>query len=388
MDRRSFLNSSTLAALASPLGSLVSTIALAQSAPRYRNTLVLIELKGGNDGLNTVVPHQSDAYYRLRPRIAIRRDDVLKLDASFGLHPSLAGLMPLWEKGALAVVQGLGYPRPNLSHFRSIEIWDTASRSDEVLQDGWLARQFSKQPVPGSYAADGVLIGSSDLGPLAGSGARAIALANPEQFLQQARLATPAPVRGNAALAHVMQVEANVAQAAFGLRERHSFRTEFPAGPFGNAVRAAAQVLATRSGVAVVRLTQGGYDTHQNQPGVHANLLRQLAEGLTALQAALVELGRWESTLLMTYSEFGRRAAENGSNGTDHGTANVHFALGGAVRGGMFGRAPDLERLDGGNLQHTVDFRSYYATAIERWWGLQADPIVGAGYPLLDFLRA
>lgn len=387
MDRRTFLRSASLGALGASPNVLTAGVALAQTEPRYHNTLVLIELKGGNDGLNTVVPYEHDAYYRLRPRIAIRREEALKLDASFALHPSLAPLMALWERRELAVVHGLGYPRPNLSHFRSIEIWDTASKSDEVLQEGWLARQFKRRPVPGTYAADGVLVGSNDLGPLSGAGSRAIALANPEQFLQQARLATPAPVRGNAALAHVMQVEANVAQAAFGLRDRHVFRTEFPAGPFGNAVRAAAQVLATRSGVAVVRITQGGYDTHQNQPGVHANLLRQLAEGVVALKAALVELSRWDSTLLLTYSEFGRRAAENGSGGTDHGTAGTHFALGGGVSGGMHGRAPDLDRLDNGNLQHTTDFRSYYATAIERWWGVPADPIVGARYPLLDFLR-
>ncbi len=388
MDRRAFLRSTASGTASVAVGAWLPASALAQAERGYRHTLVLIELKGGNDGLNTVVPYQSDAYYRLRPRIAIRRDDVVKLDASLGLHPSLAPLMPLWEQRELAVVQGLGYPRPNLSHFRSIEIWDTASKSDEVLQEGWLARQFKRQPAPSAYAADGVLVGSNDLGPLSGAGARAIALANPEQFLQQARLAKPLPVHGNAALAHVMQVEANIAQAAFGLRDRHAFKSEFPGGPFGNAVRAASQVLAARSGVAVVRITQGGYDTHQNQPGVHANLLRQLAEGLVALKAALVELGRWDSTLVMTYSEFGRRAAENGSNGTDHGTANVHFAFGGRVRGGMFGRAPDLDRLDNGNLQHTTDFRSYFATAVERWWGFAADPVVGGRYPLLDFIRA
>ena len=152
---------------------------------------MLVELKGGNDGLNTVVPYADSAYYGLRPRIAIRRDDVLQLDGRTGLHPSLAPLMPLWQSRELAIVQGVGYPSPNLSHFRSIEIWDTASRAEEYLADGWLARAFAAAPVPKRFAADGVVVGASELGPLAGGGARAVALANTEQFLRQAKLAQP-----------------------------------------------------------------------------------------------------------------------------------------------------------------------------------------------------
>jgi uncharacterized protein (DUF1501 family) len=174
-----------------------------------------------------------------------------------------------------------------------------------------------------------VIVGSSDLGPLAGTGARAVALTNTEQFLRQAKLAQPMQVaQGNRALAHLLKVEADVLQAASGLQGSHAFRTEFPPGPFGQAVRTAAQVVASNAGVAAVRLSLNGFDSHQNQPVLHANLLRQLAEGLAALRSALVELERWNSTLVLTYAEFGRRAQENGSNGTDHGTANVHFALG------------------------------------------------------------
>jgi uncharacterized protein (DUF1501 family) len=137
-----------------------------------------------------------------------------------------------------------------------------------------------------------------------------------------------------------------------------------------------------------VRITLNGFDTHQNQPGAHANLLRQLAEGLVALRAALQELGRWDSTLVLTYAEFGRRPQENGSNGTDHGTAAAHFALGGRVKGGLYGDAPRLDRLEGGNLTHAVDFRSLYATALERWWGVPSSGPLGGRFSPLDLVRA
>jgi uncharacterized protein (DUF1501 family) len=297
--------------------------------------------------------------------------------------------VPLWKARELAIVQGVGYANPNLSHFRSIEVWETASKSEEYLSDGWLARAFAAHPVPRSFAADGVIVGSSDLGPLAGAGARAVALANTEQFLRQAKLAQPMQVaQGNRALAHLLKVESDVAQAASGLQGRHAFRTEFPQGPFGQAVRSAAQVVASNAGVAAVRLSLDGFDTHQNQPAPHASLLRQLAEGLAALRSALVELERWDSSLVLTYAEFGRRAQENGSNGTDHGTANVHFALGGRVKGGFLGAAPRLDRLENGNLAHAVEFRSLYATVLERWWGVPSSGVLGGRFPALDLLRA
>jgi uncharacterized protein (DUF1501 family) len=389
MNRRDFLGGATVALFTPRFARAQGrpSSALRQS-PSYGNVLMLVELKGGNDGLNTVVPYADTAYYSLRPRIAIKRDDVMQLDARTGLHPSLAPLMPLWQAHEIAIVQGIGYPNPNLSHFRSIEIWDTASRANEYLTDGWLARVFAAAPVPKNYAAEGVVVGSSELGPLAGSGARAVALANTEQFLRQAKLAQPTRGEGSRALAHILKVEADVAQAAAGLNGNRSFRTEFPQGPFGNAVRTAAQVIASESGIAAVRLSLNGFDTHQNQPGIHANLLRQLAEGLVALKNALGELGRWDSTLIVTYAEFGRRPQENGSNGTDHGTASAHVLLGGRVRGGLYGEAPRLDRLEGGNLVHAVDFRSLYATVLDKWWRVPSTGPLGGRFTALDLVRS
>lgn len=354
----------------------------------YRRLLILIELKGGNDGLNTVVPYADPAYYRLRPRLAITRDEVLQLDQRAGLHPSLAATMPLWQAGQLAIVQGVGYPSPNLSHFRSIEIWDTASRSNEYLDDGWLARAFGSQPVPRSFAADGVAVGSAELGPLSGRGTRAISLSDPARFLRQARLAAPASLSGGSALRHILRVEADIVQAAERLGAERQFSTDFPRGRFGEAVRVAAQLAANPAGIAVVRLSLGGFDTHQGQPAPHARLMGELGGGLAALRSALIEAGRWDSTLIMTYAEFGRRPQENGTLGTDHGTAAAHFFTGGRVRGGFYGVAPDLEGLDGGNLRFGVDFRALYATVLERWWGVPAARVLNSNYPTLDLLRS
>jgi uncharacterized protein (DUF1501 family) len=386
MDRRDFMKKAGLAIAA---GACADVAWARPTGGRYDRLLVLIELKGGNDGLNTVIPYADSEYYVLRPRIALVREQVLALDERTGLHPSLEPLLPMWRDRELGIVQSVGYPSGNLSHFRSIEIWDTASRSDEYLTEGWLARTFTQRPTPPGFVCDGVVVGDSDMGPLAGSGTRAIALANTTQFLRQSRLAAPASASGSAALKHILRVEQDIVRAAAGLNGNHAFRTMFPKHAFGVAVQTACQVVASRAGVPVVRISLNGFDTHSNQPALHARLLRELAEGMVALRQGLTELGRWKSTLAMTYAEFGRRPRENQSNGTDHGTANVHFVAGGAVRGGLYGLPPALDRLDAnGNPPFAVDFRELYATALEKWWGVDsAGPLAGRFRPV-EFLRA
>ena len=394
MDRRNFLNA--LGGL--PLFGNIGGVAWAAADPLparaggstpYGNLLVLIELKGANDGLNTVIPYADLRYLELRPRLAIAREQVLQLDEQTGLHPALQPLLPLWQNKELAIVQGLGYPNPNLSHFRSIEIWDTASKSEEYLDAGWLARVFAQTPAPRQFAADGVVVGSSDMGPLSGQGVRTIALADTAQFLRNAKLAQPGSDQRNAALKHILAVENEIVHAASKLNSNRVFKTEFPRNGFGNQVRTAAQLVASNAGMATIRLTLSGFDTHAGQLGTHANLLKELAEGIGTLKSALTELNRWDSTLVMTYAEFGRRPKENQSGGTDHGTANAHFVTGGKVVGGLYGQAPELNRLDGsGNLPFTVDFRSLYATVIDKWWGLDSSRVLQGKFAPLDFVRA
>lgn len=363
-------------------------------ASRYDNLLILIELKGGNDGLNTVVPFADPLYYRYRANIGVRRGEAIALDERTALHPALAPLLPMWRAHELAIVQGVSYAQPNLSHFRSIEIWDTASNADQYLREGWLTRAFARAPVPRSFAADGLVLGSAEMGPLA-NGARAAALVNPERLT----LVTPVSLKArNPERAHIVGVESDIAHAAGQLRSRpgqHALKTAFPAGAFGASVKTAMQALAQGGpmpgqgqGVAAIRLTLDGFDTHQNQPQRHADLLRQFAAGMVAMRSALVEMGRWDRTLIVTYAEFGRRVRENESRGTDHGTASAHLVAGGRVAGGLYGEAPQLARLDGnGNLPVAVDFRQIYATVLGKWWGLDAQTVLQQRFEPLPLLR-
>jgi uncharacterized protein (DUF1501 family) len=411
MRRRDFLSMTTAAsaalwlprafgAQAASQADAMAATTLARSG--YGNLLILVELKGGNDGLNTVIPYADPAYYQLRKNIGIKREQVIQLDERTALHPSLQPLMPLWQSQQLAIVQGVSYAQPNLSHFRSIEIWDTASRSDQYLREGWLTRAFAQHAVPPSFVADGVVIGSAEMGPLA-NGARAIALVNPAQFIKASRLATPVSLHErNPELAHILDVENDIVKAADRLRPREGqfpLKTTFPQGAFGTSIKTAMQVLAAGDtpqgkplngqGVAVIRLTLNGFDTHQNQPGQQAALLKQLAEGFASMRSALVELGRWDNTLVVTYAEFGRRPRENQSNGTDHGTVAPHFVMGGRVRGGLYGAPPVLTQLDGGgNLPVGVDFRQIYATVLGPWWGLDATAVLQQRFGPLPLLRA
>ncbi|HUL63945.1 MAG TPA: DUF1501 domain-containing protein [Burkholderiaceae bacterium] len=347
--------------------------------------LILLELRGGNDGINTVVPIEDGRYFDLRPRIALRDDSVVAFDRSLALHRSLAPLRPLWDAREMAVIEGVGYPQPNLSHFRSIEIWDTASASNEVLQQGWLARAARAEAFA-RFAADGVVIGAADLGPLAG-GARAISLSDPERFARQARLAKDGETGARGALAHVLQVESDVVHAAMQLRPDVKFQTEFPRSPFGAAVQHAAAIASTHK-VPVIRVTLAGFDTHQNQVNMHAQLLHQVGEGVVALRAALQEIGLWDDTLVLTYSEFGRRPRENASAGTDHGTAGAMLAFGQRVNAGRFGASPALARLDAnGNLPFAIDFRSVYATVLDTWFGLDSERVLGHRFTPVPLLK-
>ncbi len=345
----------------------------------------MVELKGGNDGLNTVVPYTDRLYYQARPKLAIPAADVLRLDHQLGFNPAMRALLPIWEQGELALIQGVGYASPNLSHFRSIEIWETASNSQQYLNQGWLSRQFLHLPLASRMIADGVILGSQELGPLAG-GARALVLSDPASFIKQARLAAGAAPATNPALAHLLKIENDIRGAAQGLGGNAALQTTFPEHGFGKTVKTACEVLAINRNIGALRLTLGGFDTHSNQRQIQDRLLNELAEGLSALRSGLRELSIWQDCLVLTYAEFGRRVAENRSGGTDHGTANVHFALGGKVKGGFFGSAPDFTDLDADNLRYQIDFRQLYATACRFCWNDTGEVGLGGRFPELAII--
>jgi uncharacterized protein (DUF1501 family) len=381
MNRRDFFRLTTLAAAGWQAPALWASGELGR-------VLVLLELNGGNDGLNTVIPYADPLYYRLRPNLAIAREQVLPLTETLGLHPALAPLQAAWEARELAIALGVGYPQPDRSHFRSIEIWETASDANQTLRQGWLARLFQAERLPAGLAAHGIVLGTSE-GPLTGD-AHTLVLREPQRFLRKAgQLTRPTATARNPALAHLLAVRQETRGGADALGERlaraPTLTTAFPATRLGRDLETAARLIVTGVPVPVIKLAHGSFDTHAQQRAVHERLLGELAAALAAFRAALTAHGRWRDVLVLTYSEFGRRAAENGSLGTDHGTAAPHFLLGDRVRGGLYGRQPSLARLADGDLVHSLDFRSLYRTVAQGHWGVSAAAL-GAVHPALDCL--
>lgn len=335
---------------------------------------MLVELNGGNDGLNTVVPYRDPVYRRLRPTLAIPPGRIIQIDERLGLNAALEPLLPLWRQCRLAIALGVGSPDPNLSHFRSIDIWETGSASDEYLSDGWIAQVFGETPLRSDYDADGVILGRNDAGPLLGGGLGTVALGRAEKALARAaRMRGIDAETANPALAHVLAVRDRLRHSAGAILEKRidavDLGVSFPKNDFGRQMETAARLIIAGVETPVIKVSIGSFDTHAGQAGMHNRLLESLAGGIAAFARAAERNKFWDRVLVMTYSEFGRRPAENGSRGTNHGTAAPHLLVAGRVRGGFYGEQPPLNRLDDGNLGHRLHFRSLYATAAREWWG-------------------
>lgn len=392
MDRRTFLESLAIAPLLYAFPKLA--LAKAVRGPRLGRHLVLVELKGGNDGLNTVVPYADPAYLKARPTLGLGKDEGVPLDGHLALHEALAPLVPAWKAKDLAIVLGVGYPDPNRSHFRSIDIWNTASGSHRYLDTGWVDHALTGAPRPSRRIAEGIVVGHGGLGPLAGGDIRSLVLARPEQIIRQGmRLKPETLATTNPALAHILSVEAEIHHAADGLKALLAKAppvpaASFPRGPFGHALHVLARLVLAGVEAPAFKVSLPGFDTHVSQRPRQKRLFGILAQGLMAFRQVLRDGGRWDRVVMLTYSEFGRRVAENASGGTDHGTAAPHFVLGGRVRGGFHGRQPSLTALDfNGDLVHTVDYRAVYETLAHGFWGIDRGRVTGKRYPLLPLLR-
>ncbi|TAJ90680.1 MAG: DUF1501 domain-containing protein [Reyranella sp.] len=342
--------------------------------------LLLVELKGGNDGLNTLVPYADPRYRELRAGIGVPRERVVQLDEKVGLHEKLAPLMESWKAGDLAIVQGVGYPYPNRSHFRSIEIWDTASAASQTLSEGWVAQAFNGASLAKGVGVDCIVADTNAL-PATGPSLRTIVMQDAENFLRQANAIGAAAAMadgGNPALRHLLAVRQEINAAAAGLRDRlRNAPTPTEAYPqellLGRQLDLATRVLSAKVPVVAIKVALGGFDTHANQTPTHERLLASLASNLATLRRNLIAADLWKDVVVVTYSEFGRRAKQNASGGTDHGTSAPQFVMGGAVKGGLYGVYPPLSDLSDGDLRHTVDFRSVFATLAQGCWGQSCD---------------
>lgn len=393
-NRRQFLlQAGALVAAPAIVGLPLAGLPFAAEAASDRNrVLVLVELAGGNDSLNMVPPYADPSYQRLRSRLAITRDQVLQLDEHMGLHPAFAPLKPAWQAGNMGVVLGVGYPRPNRSHFRSIDIWETGSDSDRYLSTGWLARAMEGQKRAPGQAADAIVLGGGARAVM-GKGMRTVVMKDANQFIRQAgRMQRAGKASGNAALSHILTVQKEIEGTAKQLKKSEMRGAEAAAairggGQIGRQLQQAAKIIAGGAPVSVIKVSHGGFDTHSNQAGRHRNLLTQLAASLAGFRDAMVKSGDWDRVMLMTYSEFGRRVGQNGSGGTDHGTAGAHLVLGGGVRGGLHGAQPSLTDLAGGDMKHKVDYRSLYRTGAD-WLELPGAGTVLGNRKAVPLLKA
>ncbi|MFN4218532.1 MAG: DUF1501 domain-containing protein [Candidatus Bipolaricaulia bacterium] len=371
------------------------------------NLLVIIQLNGGNDGLNTVIPYGTGLYYDARPKLAVPQKDVLTITDTIGLHPKLANVKKLYDAGRVAIVQGVGYPNANRSHFRSTDIWMTAN-PDTIEKTGWLGRYLDE-----SIARfHGVKLPAANIGgtlPLTLVGEKvvvpSIASLESYQFLTDARYPQERSKRlqlfqaingqpfESAYLDYLAQTGLGAQQSADELQtavKKYHSTVEYPKDPFAQGLRLIAQIIAGGIGTQILYVTIGGFDTHAEQNTARVNhplLLETVDKGLDAFYQDISQMGVAENILLMTFSEFGRRVRENGSLGTDHGTAAPMLILGNRLKRGLYGEHPSLTKLDdNGDLIYTVDFRSVYATILEDWLGADAQAILGKKFEKLGFI--
>jgi uncharacterized protein (DUF1501 family) len=383
--------------------------------------LILIQLAGGNDGLNAVVPYTNDFYYQARPTIGVKPTDVLKLNDTLGLNPSLTGFKSLYDAGHLAVINGVGYPNPNRSHFRSTEIWQTASDENRYLTDGWIGRYFDNA-CAGCDPTVGINIGDRLPQAFSSHNPTGISLQNPASYrfmgaglnddeeTAYRSMYGEAPAGSGAGDSVSMlsgTITLNNGQSALDFLERTSMDAQvssdkirdiagkvknmatYPGSGLANNLKLVARLIAGGLPTRVFYVSQGGYDTHTGQRNAQDARLKELGEAVKAFTDDLTAMGEFQRVTMMTFSEFGRRVTENGSRGTDHGAAAPMFIIGGdKVRNGLVGTEPSLDPKDllDGDIKYGTDFRSVYATLLQDWLKTPSVPILGRQFETLPLI--
>ena len=375
-----------------------SALAKAPGPERDRSILVVIQLAGGNDGLNTVIPHTDDNYYRLRPTLGLK-DGLLPIDKDLAFHPSCKPLKKLLDEGQLAIVQNVGYPNPNRSHFRSTEIWETASGSDEIRHNGWLGRFFDNtcsgtpekeadptavhisSMIPQSYLGEHPhsVFGIKARGRM--DGGKDPADAALEKLLAAEHIESNASY-----LQHTMMNTLVTERRVEKIISRYKPMTSYPSNNLAQSLKRVAALIHAEMETRVYFVSQGGYDTHAGQKNKHAKLLAELSGAMHAFQKDLSAHKKDDQVLTMTFSEFGRRPSENGSSGTDHGTAAPLFVMGSKIKAGLHGTAPDLNLANNKDLKFSTDFRGVYSTVLDRWLQTDATKVLGHEYKHVPFV--
>lgn len=415
INRRTFtsatLQGSTALAIgaAAPIGWMQSLAATLSSQPSSQDrVLVVIQLTGGNDGLNTIVPHSNELYYKARPKLAIPKEDILTFNSEIGVHPSMRGIASLIEDKKFCIIQGVGYPNPNRSHFESMDIWHSCQRKESRSSDGWLGRYFSQLNHPMSAAPTdlfGLHLGSEQL-PLAlvARGVQTPSLASIEQLRWKGKSesniaradtermpSTKREVDTESNLLDFVSASTTAAMQASDRLEKAlaspDSSGDFPNSQLGEKLKIVSRLLLAGLKTKVYYVTLDGFDTHANQLVAHSGLMRQWSEALRSFHQRLESAGLGDKVLVFTFSEFGRRVAENASQGTDHGAAAPAFLSGPKLENTIVGNQPSLSELDDGDLKFHTDFRSVYATLIEDWLGVSSKNVLTEEHSKLSQLR-
>jgi uncharacterized protein (DUF1501 family) len=389
--------------------------------------LVVLQMAGGNDGLNTVVPYSNDFYHNARPKIGLSADKILKVSDDIGFHGALGGFKNLYDSGNLAVVQGVGYPNPNRSHFRSTEIWQTASDSDRIEKYGWLGRYFDNA-CSGADPTVGVTIGNQLPEAFFAKSPKGICFNNPQNYrfmangdateesykkLNELEMSSPLPDDGSGDAANsggsiamlpagmpmtggraVDFIERTALDAQVSSDEvrniaaRVQNKATYPNSPLANSLKLVAKLIGGGLPTRIYYVSQGGYDTHTNQLGSQQRLLQDLGDSTKAFVDDMKAQGNMQRVLVMTFSEFGRRVSENANGGTDHGAAAPMFIVGNKVKAGLLGQYPSLAPQDlfQGDIKYNVDFRSVYAGILENWLKTKSAPILGKQFAPLQIV--
>lgn len=395
--RREFLQVGSLATASLMMPKFLKAFEKQNMVPPGNKVMVVLQLSGGNDGLNTVIPFRNDIYYRERPRIGIVKDKALGLTDEVGLHPSLTGFKSLYDDGSLGILNNVGYPNPDRSHFRSMDIWQTASKSDEYITTGWIGRYLDAQCKGCDKPTQALELDDILSLALKGEHVKGLAFKDPrrlygtsqEKFFKDISSAhhDHADEQPVDYLYKTMAETLSSADYIFQQSRLHPSSTEYPKTELANSLKTIASLIFSDINTKVYYVSLGSFDTHVNQENQQQRLFTEMNDAVTAFVKDLKANNRFDDVLLFSFSEFGRRVSQNASGGTDHGTANNMFLVsGGLKQKGIINELPDLSNLREGDLQYTIDFKQVYATILNNWLGVNDQLILGKKYDHLSFI--
>lgn len=397
IKRKEFIQISSLATASMLLPKFLKAFEGGAVVPPGNKVLVILQLSGGNDGLNTVIPVRNDIYYKERPKLGIEKTKALSLTDEAGLHPALTGFKELYDDGSLGIINNIGYPNPDRSHFRSMDIWHTASQSSEYLTTGWVGRYLDAQCKGCDKPTQAIEIDDMLSLSMKGEHIKGIAVKDPQRLYGTANEKFFKDINKNHSTAggeqpvdylyKTMAETLSSADYIFKQSKLHPTKAEYPKTDLGNSMKTIASLIFSDINTKVYYVSLGSFDTHINQEGQQQRLFTEMNDAVKAFVKDMKSNNRFNDVMLMTFSEFGRRVAQNASGGTDHGTANNMFLVGGGLKQkGLINELPDLADLEEGDLKYKVDFKNVYSTVLKKWLDADDKAILGKKYDHLDFL--